>query len=124
MVALAIKEKVGKRIVGLIDHAANRYGIIIPVPKVRYSLRGGAAGAANFNQWVVELNPTLLTHYEDEFITHTVGHEVAHFVAVSKHGTVIFPHGKEWQRVMKEFELPPKITHCYIGPERRSKPRE
>lgn len=114
MVARAVKERVSDRINELIEHVAEERGIIVPVPSVRYSLRGDTAGVANFNNWVAELNPIFLLKYEDQYITETLGHEVAHFASVTEHGLDIFTHGREWQSIMRLFRLPLRITHRYL----------
>ena len=110
-----IKAKVGARISELVKRAEATCGILIPEPKAIFNLRGEQiAGAAYINHWVVDLNPVIIRLYEDEYIEHTVGHEIAHFVAVAKaRSTDIFPHGREWQHVMKCFGLPPRISHDY-----------
>lgn len=113
MVACGLKEQVQARISHLIDFSANELGIIIPKPKVIYNIRGTKAGTANFNHWVLDFNPKYLSAYRDEFIVDTVSHEVAHLVTVKRHGTDIFPHGRQWQSIMRAFGLPPKITHNY-----------
>ena len=104
-----------KRVEELIDTSIVTQGIIIPPPKILYRLRGcECAGLANFNDWTVDFNPCLLTRYEDEYLTQTVAHEIAHFVAVTAaKTTAIFMHGQEWQHSMRCFGLKPKINHTY-----------
>ena len=109
------KDLVIARVGELIDTSFVKQGIIIPAPKIHYRLRGcECAGLSNFNEWTVDFNPCLLTRYEEEFITETVAHEIAHFVAVTKaKTTAIFMHGQEWQQSMRCFGLKPKINHTY-----------
>jgi SprT protein len=116
MVAPAVRKRVEQRVRELVSHATQRYSVDIAVPKIKYTLRGSAAGAAYLFHWAIDLNPCILVHHEHEFVTHTVGHEVAHLVTVAKYGDVAFPHGREWQGVMRDFELPPRITHNYSVP--------
>lgn len=110
-----LKERVLNRVVELIDKSYCSQGILIPVPKILYRLRGcDVAGMSYFNSWTVDFNPRMLRRFEDEFITVTVGHEIAHFVAVAKANSLqIFPHGREWQQAMKCFCLPIKVNHNY-----------
>ena len=109
------KEKVIARVGELIDLSHTTQGIIIPPPKILYRLRGcETAGLANFNDWTVDFNPCLLTRYEDEYLTETVAHEIAHFVAVTAAKTrKRFEHGQEWQRTMRSYGLRPRINHNY-----------
>lgn len=115
MIAPSIRSKVGQRVNSLITKTEELYGITIPTPKMRFTLRGEAAGMADCTKEIgaLNFNPILLVENEEEFIEHTVGHEFAHVVTVRLHGTDIFKHGREWQRVMKNFGLPPKISHDY-----------
>ena len=111
-----VKERVLDRVVELIDKSYCTQGILIPVPKIQYRLRGrDVAGVVYLNHWAVDFNPMMLKAFEDEFINVTVGHEIAHLVAVAKANSLqIFPHGREWQQTMRHFCLPIRVNHNYV----------
>ena len=96
----------------------------LPAPTVDFRLRGTAAGKAWFRRWHLQFNGLLLARYPEHFLRHTVGHEVAHLVAMAAFGAHIRPHGPEWRSVMAHFSLPPDVTHSYdvTGISRRRSP--
>lgn len=94
-----------------------------PEINIDYSLRGKVAGHANYNKsldtYTIRVNLRLLAENEEDYLTVTIPHEVAHlytfFVATNKAWRrKITPHGREWQKVMRTcFGLDPKRTHSY-----------
>lgn len=108
-----LKTRVETRVNFLINLANTELGAQLQIPKVQYTLRSTTAGIADAGEWSLRFNPIFLVDNADEYIEHTVGHEVAHLVALSTYGVPIFPHGREWQKVMKLFGLPIKISHRY-----------
>lgn len=105
--------RINTRIQGLRERAEDELKSLIEMPNVVLSARGTNAGFADFDSWTIGLNPWFLKKHEEQFIIHTVGHEMAHLITVSIHGRRIAEHGKEWQKVMKAFGLPPDATHTY-----------
>lgn len=112
-VSRAARNAVSRRVRELVARASDRYSIFVPEPKIQYTVRGTAAGRACTHTNVVALNPVLLLENFDEFVEHTVGHEVAHIAVGSIYVRVNFHHGREWQQMMSTFSLPPRITHNY-----------
>ncbi|GGA97149.1 SprT family zinc-dependent metalloprotease [Agarivorans gilvus] len=71
------------------------------------------AGSANLSQWRLRFNAHFYAQDCEDFLRHTVPHEVAHLICHALYGRVK-PHGKEWQSIMlKVFNCPPHTTHRY-----------
>ena len=78
-------------------------GAAIPTPKVRFDLRGRAAGQAERSGAFIRINAGLLARYPDRIVERTTAHEIAHVVANAVFGENIRPHGREWRAVMHLF---------------------
>lgn len=102
-----------------IDIAERAFNIEIPMPAIRFDLRGRTAGSANFGKWELRFNETLMLQNFEDFAEQTVGHEVAHLVENRVYGWMHankkrYPaHGKTWKKVMMVFGLDPKRCHNY-----------
>lgn len=107
-----------------LNRATRLYGIIIPEPEIDFSLRGLAAGQAQFRisskpkkiiKCRLRFNLPIALENQADFLATVVPHEVAHLVVVAKWGKgKIKPHGLEWQKVMKQcFGLQPDRCHSY-----------
>lgn len=88
----------------------------MPVPAVRFDLRGRAAGVTVYKRkrtdvGVIRLNAELLVTNPDDMLNETVPHEVAHAAARWFHGTRIKPHGWEWRAIMHAFGKQPSTCH-------------
>lgn len=87
----------------------------LPVPAVRFDLRGRAAGQAVFARrsraCVIRLNAALLESHPTEMIDETVPHEVAHVVIYRLYGRKVRPHGEEWKTLMRAFGVDPAPCH-------------
>lgn len=97
--------------------AERKLSIALPMPIIRFDIKGTKGGTAQFNprnpaQSIIRFNPTLLRENIEHFLQQTVGHETAHLIARAKHGD-IDPHGAEWRRVMWAFSLPANRCHNY-----------
>lgn len=84
----------------------NRSGM--PLPTVRFDLRGRAAGMTVYGRGrrdraAIRLNAELLSANPNDMIEETVPHEVAHVAARWFHGDRIKPHGPEWRSIMHSF---------------------
>lgn len=112
-VSVEIRHAVSARVDALLGIARSEFNIELPAPKIKYALRNTTAGTADFNKWAVDFNPIFLNDNREEYIESTVGHEVAHLVAMKQYGLKMYPHGREWQRVMSVFGLKPQINHMY-----------
>ncbi len=77
---------------------------------VKYDLRGTAAGCAKPRE--IRLNAVLLKENLDNFLGHTVPHEVAH-CAVMQRWPKARAHGSQWQALMIVFGCPPTRCHHY-----------
>lgn len=88
----------------------------MPVPVVRFDLRGRAAGVTVYGRrrgggGVIRLNDELLASNPDDMMNETVPHEVAHVAARWFYGARIKPHGPEWRSIMHAFGKQARICH-------------
>ncbi|RJS94463.1 SprT-like domain-containing protein [Salinisphaera sp. Q1T1-3] len=88
----------------------------LPVPEVRFDLRGRAAGQAVFarrsRRCHVRINADLLASHPREMLDETVPHEIAHVVVYRLYGTRAKPHGREWQSLMQAFGVDASPCHA------------
>lgn len=110
---IKLMEQVKSKLFELEGIVASWICISLGMPKIKYRLRGEAAGRWNSLTQVIDFNPLLLEMNPVEFIRNTVPHEYAHYVVTWVYGDVAFRHGQEWQQIMKLFKAPPHITHQY-----------
>lgn len=110
--------------------ARSFYAIEFPDAEVDFSLRGRCAGQARVTRsgkTCLRINPVLLKENLDDFLTHTIPHEVAHLVVNWQSRNKRQrprPHGPEWQAVMQScFGLEPRRCHNYRTTPARVVPR-
>lgn len=77
---------------------------------IRYDLRGTAAGCASAHQ--IRLNPVLLRENLEDFLRHTIAHEVAHS-AVMQRWPRAAAHGPQWWALMEALGYPATRCHRY-----------
>lgn len=91
----------------------------LPLPEIRYDLRGRAAGQARLARQsgrpdAIRINARLLAAHTREMVDVTVPHEVAH-VAIHRRfkpgGRKVRPHGPEWQALMAAFGVSDETCH-------------
>lgn len=112
-VSKQLKEKVQRKIEECISIAKRQWtSVDFDYPIVKYNVRGTTGGKASRVSWMVDFNPVLLIENEDDFISQTVPHEIAHLIA-RKLWSNIKPHGREWKLVMTIFGAKPRATHSY-----------
>jgi len=95
---------------------ARGLGIALPEVAVVFDLKGMAAGQARLHDGAgprIRLNPVLLAENGEEFLTHTIPHEVAHLAVFYHYRRRVRPHGPEWQRIMRRFGAEPRATHTF-----------
>jgi SprT protein len=97
----------------LYELAARRFGCTGELPRIRFDLRGRAAGQWRLQQGRESLrfNERLFAAAPEEHMPDTVAHEVAHSVVWRCHGRGPRPHGPEWRRVMEALGCAPRVTH-------------
>lgn len=98
----------------------------LPVPELRFDLRGRAAGQAVFSRASrvchVRINADLLVAHPQAMLDETVPHEIAHVVVYRLYGTRARPHGQEWKRLMAAFGVDASPCHSLPAePSRRLK---
>ena len=83
---------------------------------VQFDLQGQCAGmfkSEHGNNWI-RYNPWIFARYFTDNLNHTVPHEVAHYVVHKLYGRRrVKPHGSQWQQVMVDFGVEPKVTFDY-----------
>jgi SprT protein len=112
----AVKRRV-RDCLALAENALQRR---IAQPRLRFDLRGAAAGQFRGGPEGAELrfNSQLFARYFDDNLEHTVAHEVAHHVVFELHGRDskkrrVRPHGSEWRAIMTLFGVPAEVRHSY-----------
>jgi SprT protein len=88
----------------------------LPVPPIRFDLRGKSAGQLRIDHHgscIIRYNLALLDRHGAAFLRDTVPHETAHYVAYRLHGRSIRPHGQEWRQIMQLFGADPSRCHDY-----------
>ncbi len=115
-----LKRMARDRLAEDLARCAGHFGKPMPMPELKFDLRGLRAGTAEFERWRIRLNPELLLHHAQSFIDDTVPHEAAHLVAWRVWGVRIQPHGTQWRRVMSLLGAAPERCHRYAAtPSRR-----
>lgn len=78
-----------------------------------FSLRG-ATGGTSYKSGKLRWNLYACRHNFERYITHTVGHEMAHAIVwcqMKRGSRVVSGHGRDWQRVMRSAGLPADRCH-------------
>ena len=113
-------DAVKTRVTHCLRLAEKKFQRKIPFPRLKFDLRGAAAGQFRGSRDQAELrfNSQLFSLYFDDNLEHTVPHEVAHYVVFhlfirGKIRSRIRPHGNEWKAVMYLFGVPAEVRHQY-----------
>lgn len=111
-----LKAEVMARLAHCRELAEAHFSRRFPHPRVRWDLKGAAAGQVRFpraGEPIVRFNLQLLEENGAAFIDRTVPHELAHVVTRSLFGDRARPHGREWQAVMALFGADASRCHDY-----------
>jgi SprT protein len=119
----SIIDQIRTKIRQCIKIAEKHYNRKFSMPKIDYSLTGSVAAQALSYINTIKINPTLLVENEEDYISQTIPHEVAHIIT-----DIIYPrghldktkktkryphHGTAWKYVMELFGVPPTLYHNY-----------
>ena len=108
-----------------INKAAREYNVEIPMPIVKFDLKGKTAGTANSTKNVIRLNHILLEENGQAFLDDTPVHEAAHIIVSAVYETtrhnfdgrrfsrIVKPHGYEWKSVMRKLGQNSSRTHTF-----------
>lgn len=110
------KELVLERAAQCVRLANKTFGVDLPVPKIRFSVKGTAWGYYQRRGKKVEIrfNPMLFARYFQEGLQDTVPHEIAHYFVDAMYTGRPKPHGPEWREVMHVFGIEnPRATSNY-----------
>lgn len=107
-----LQEAIAEQARALIAFAERELAVRLPVPEIRFDLRGQAAGQAHLRGAFLRFNPILLEENPEAFMAQTVPHEVAH-VVVGRLFPRARPHGEEWKQVMRLFGADPQRCHQF-----------
>jgi len=109
-------ERKAERLTGeLLVSASRHFRIALPIPAIRFDLRGKTAGQIRTTDrgYVIRYNRDLLQRHPGEFLAQTVPHETAHLVVFSLFGPGLPPHGQAWREVMALFGARPERCHRF-----------
>ncbi|MCP3867078.1 MAG: hypothetical protein GY703_03100 [Gammaproteobacteria bacterium] len=121
---LPARQKVVDSTCVLLQKAESHYETTMPMVTIRFDLRGHSAGMACFRAGtdpLIRYNALLHFENQEEFLSQTVPHEVAHVVTRVIWGPRVQPHGLEWQSVMALFGA--KAQRCHDFDTSRSRAR-
>ncbi len=105
-----------ERVAQCVRLANKAYEVDLPVPPIRFSVKGTAWGYYQRRGKHVEIrfNPLLFARYFQEGLEDTVPHEIAHYFVDSMYTGRPKPHGPEWREVMNLFGIEnPRATSDY-----------
>lgn len=97
----------------------------MPVPALRFDLRGRAAGQAVLSRRrgdpdAIRINARLLSGHPREMLEVTVPHEVAHVAIHRRYNgngrRQVRPHGPEWRALMAAFGVSDETCHNLPAP--------
>lgn len=124
-----VKQRVVQQLELAISKLREHYHVTLPMPFLKYDLKGTTAGTANYITNTIRFNPTLLMENIELFIARTVLHELGH-IACDR----IYPeahqrklkfdgrrmrrtkrdvHGERWQEIMRVLGGPTSRCHSY-----------
>jgi len=106
-------ERCQEEVIKAYEMARRELGIVMPIPRITFNLRGTTAGYAFPAENRIDFNPVLLHGNLERFLARTPWHEVAHLISFRKYGRNIRPHGDEWARIMWAFHKPATRCHTY-----------
>lgn len=112
----AALEQVVQRTRALTARGEALIGRAAAAPRVVFDLRGQAAGQFRVGaggESCIRYNPVLLARHPTDFLSQTVPHEVAHYLAFLRFGRCIRPHGPEWQSIMRGLGADPRRCHDF-----------
>lgn len=110
------QELVLERAAQCVRLANKAFGVDLPVPKIRFSVKGTAWGYYQRRGKKIEIrfNPLLFARYFQEGLQDTVPHEIAHYFVDAMYTGRPKPHGREWREVMHVFGIEnPRATSDY-----------
>jgi len=130
MLTEATKTRVNDKIRACLLLAVEKYGRSFPMPRVIFTKRGRVAATANVQDNTINCNAILLSENEEEFISHTVPHELAHLIdfqlnpgnfqrtrTITRSGrygwTKCDLHGKTWKAITVAIGGTPERCHSY-----------
>nr|WP_220457679.1 SprT family zinc-dependent metalloprotease [Vibrio marinisediminis] len=113
VVDLELRYRAQQKVAQSILQAEQAFNRTFPKPRLRFQLRGKAAGKAYLQLNEIRLNPVLFSENPQAFIDEVIPHEVAHLITYQVYGRVR-PHGVEWKGVMEAvFHIPARTTHSF-----------
>ena len=103
-----------------VAQAVKRYNIKSKPFEIAFNLKGRTSGMYRVNYQLgkhtreIRYNPYIFSKYFEDSFNSTVPHEVAHYISDIIFGLRnIKPHGKEWKKIMQDFDADPAVTANY-----------
>ena len=125
MTKIEAQNQIIARVQVYLEKAKELYGVTLN-PTICFKLKGSTMGRAFCSKNKLQYNLTALEVEGawDHLLEHTVGHEVAHLVQYNhphfpKDRKNNPPHGRYWQKVMRDFEIKPERCHSFKMPSAR-----
>jgi predicted SprT family Zn-dependent metalloprotease len=110
---LTLMLRLEHRLEELMGLAFKVYGVEIKKPKVDFELTGFAAAMVKCYTNQLSINPILMVENPEGFLEKTIGHEFCHLGVRRLHPKAQWTHGKQWQGMMRDLNIPIEIDHRY-----------
>jgi SprT protein len=122
-VSAELKKRISDKVTECVNKVNEKFGITMRPITIRYDIDSARlAGEAHSASSLVRFNPIYINTYTEDYIRHTVPHEVAHVAVHAVHGRILNGrkrevHGMHWQNMMSLFGIPADRCHTYEAPE-------
>jgi SprT protein len=117
--AAELRETIAAATGTLVARAEDLYAIDLSATRLRFDLRGRAAGMAYYSPMQIRYNLGIARLDPQDFISATVPHEVAHLTAYGLYRSKVRPHGPEWQAICRDLGGDGQRCHQYDVPSAR-----
>ena len=98
--------------------AEEKFRRVFDIPKISFELNSGkVAGRANFDGWLIRINPRFLVSNTEEIIKRTVPHECAHLITFKLFPFAKQAHGPEFRSVCRAIGISQETYHTMILPD-------
>jgi SprT protein len=109
-------QEIKREVLESVQKAERYFGESIPVPEIKFDLKGRTAGSSNYHKGFLRFNVPLAVRNKEHFLQNIVPHEVAHWVQRWKYGygKHCMSHGRQWKFIMVNvMGISPKRCHKY-----------
>lgn len=114
-----LRETIAAATRAVLARATDLYGTDLSATRLRFDLRGRAAGMAYYSPMQIRYNLGIARLDPRDFIRATVPHEVAHLTAYGLYRGAVRPHGPEWQAICRDLGGDGQRCHQHDAPAAR-----